>query len=395
MALKLFKRSRDNPGKELIREVVCEELFAAAQEYQIRELSFWTCVNMIANALARCEFRTYQGGKEVQEKEYYMWNYSPNANQNSTMFLHKLVAELYRNNEALIVEPPTREDGINTVVVADSWMQPEDRPSKQNEYYGVTVGSYQYRYPIPEKDVIHLQLNNKNMKPVLDGLYQSYYRLISAAMKQFEWVHGQHWKVHVTQIAPNGDDWAQNFQRMIQAQLKPFFDSNSAALPEFDGYKYEQISGDGGGDTRDIRAMVEDIFEFTARAMLIPTVLINGSVEGTADANNRFLTACIDPLCDQLQEEITRKRYGYRRWRRGDYVRVDSSAIIHFDLFANADNVEKIIGTGAFTINDVRRAAGQAPINEPWADQSFMTKNIGATQEITTPVTGGGETNGS
>lgn len=81
MALKLFKRSRDNPGKELIREVVCEELFAAAQEYQIRELSFWTCVNMIANALARCEFRTYQGGKEVQGKEYYMWNYSPNANQ--------------------------------------------------------------------------------------------------------------------------------------------------------------------------------------------------------------------------------------------------------------------------------------------------------------------------
>ena len=84
----------------------------------------------------------------------------------------------------------------------------------------------------------------------------------------------------------------------------------------------------------------------------------------------------MDPLCDQLEEEAIRKRYGYEEWVKGNYLRVDSSAILHFDLFANAANVEKIIGSGGFTINDVRRAANQAPINEPWADQHFMTLNI-------------------
>ena len=34
--------------------------------------------------------------------------------------------------------------------------------------------------------------------------------------------------------------------------------------------------------------MVEDIFDFTARAMLIPAVLVNGKIEGTEDANKRF-----------------------------------------------------------------------------------------------------------
>ena len=67
-------------------------------------------------------------------------------------------------------------------------------------------------------------------------------------------------------------------------------------------------------------------------------------------------------------------------------ARVDSSSILHFDIFENAANVEKLIGSGAFTINDVRRAAGQPAILEPWADEHFMTKNISAMTESTKAV---------
>ena len=358
-------------------EVTCRELFQAAQEYQVRELSFWVCANMVANALGRCEFRTFRGDEEVMEREYYLWNVSPNVNQNSSAFLHKLVARLYQDNEALIVEALPRGD-LRSLVVADSWEQREDLPSSQNEYRGVTVGDYQYRYPIYESNVLHLKLNHTNMKPVIDGLYQSYYRMVSAAIKAYTWGKGQHWKVHVNQLAQGDKDWTEKFQAMITAQVKPFLESDGAILPEFDGYDYENVSGKVGdvGDTRDIRNMIEDIFDFTARGFLIPSVLVNGTVEGTTDANTRFLTNCIDPLADQLQEEINRKRYGYEAWRRGEYLRVDTSSIIHFDMFANAANVEKLVGSGAFTINDVRRASGQGLINEPWANEHFMTLNI-------------------
>ena len=64
-------------------------------------------------------------------------------------------------------------------------------------------------------------------------------------------------------------------------------------------------------------------------------------------------------------------------------MRVDTSSIIHFDLFANAANVEKLVGSGAFTINDVLRAANQTPISDPWADQHFMTLNISPMDEVT------------
>ena len=364
-------------------EVSCQELFEAAQEYQVRELSFWVCANMVANALGRCEFRTFRGHREIQEKEYYLWNISPNVNQNSSAFLHKLVARLYQNNEALIVNTLARPD-MDALVVADSWTEPEDWPSRQKEYRDIMVGEYTYQYPIYEPNVIHLRLNHTNMRPILNGLYQSYWRMVSAAMKAYAWDNGQHWKVHVGQLAQGDKSFEKNFQEMLTQQLKPFFDSNGAVLPEFDGYAYENVGGQRSGrDTRDIRAMIEDIFDFTARGFLIPAVLVNGTVEGTADANTRFLTNCIDPLADQLQEEIVRKRYSYEEWRQGDYLRIDTSSIIHFDLFANAANVEKLVGSGAYSINDVRRASNQSTINQPWADEHFMTLNISTMGEAT------------
>ena len=203
-------------------------------------------------------------------------------------------------------------------------------------------------------------------------------------MSRYQWERGQHWKVHVNQIASGTQDFEQNFAKIIEQQIKPFFGSGAAVLPEFDGYDYQQVnkSGDGKvGDSRDVRNLIEDIFDFTARGFLIPAVLVNGTVQGTADANSRFLTQCIDPICDQLQEEITRKRYGFDGWKQGNFVRVDSSAILHFDMFANAANVEKLVGSGAFSVNDVLRAANQATINEPWADEHFLTLNIARIQE--------------
>ena len=62
--------------------------------------------------------------------------------------------------------------------------------------------------------------------------------------------------------------------------------------------------------------------------------------------------------------------------RRGGRDRTcRSSAIEHFDLFGNAANIEKLIGSG-YSYNDVQRAAGGREIDEPWANEHFITKNF-------------------
>ena len=383
--MNFFDSLRGRTGTTSTRTVRCEELMAAGQEFQIRQLCFAVCVNMIANALARCEIRTFENGEEVHEREYYTWNVEPNPAQNSTAFWHKAAATLCEQNELLIIR--RFMGGTERFYIADDWDDPDESPYKPRIYKNVRVGSMTHTtVEFGEENVFHLTLNHLNVKPVLDKMFSSYLRLINAAVAYYEWDHGQHWKVHVNQLASggktaSGEDWATSFQKMIEAQVKPFLNSGGAILPEFDGYTYTNESGKGASDSRELRHMIDDIFEFTANALQIPPVLAKGQVAGTEQAQSIFLGGCIDPICDQIEEEINRKRYGFESWKKGSYVRVDSCAIQHFDLFANAPNVEKLVGSGAFSINDVLRAAGQPTINEPWADRHFLTKNIARIEE--------------
>lgn len=361
-------------------DITCTELWEAVQEYRLRELAFHVCVNTIANAVGKCEFKTFRNGQPIRENEYYLWNVEPNINQNSTAFLHKLIYKLYSDNEALVIATKHRS-GAEMLVVADSFEPPQVYPAKMNEYKGVVVGEVSYQKTFRENEVLHFRLNSVNVKPVLEAMTQSFNSMLALAIKNYSWGSGKHMKVHINQTEQNDPEFAQRFREMINEQIKPFFDSDSALLPEFDGYDYSEFPANATGTaasrtTRDIRSLADDIFDFTARAFQIPPVLLFGDVAGTQDAMTRWLTTCIDPLCDQIQEEINRKRYGKDLYLRGNYVLVDTSTIIHFDMFQNASNVEKLIGSGAFSINDVLAAANQPRINEPWANAHWLTLNI-------------------
>ena len=390
MAIKLFEWLIGKTATETSSgtDIDCRIFIELAQEYALRELAFESCVNMIANALGKCEFKTYQGGKEIKGGEYYTWNIEPNPNQNSTAFLHKLINRLYRDNEALIISTigPGGREYLN---VADSFTQLHAYPVKENQYQNVVVGDKTYPQTFLESDVLHLKLNNRDIKKVLDAMYSTYSKMIAASEKAFGYEFGQHWKVHVAGVPMGDATFQQQFKEVMEKQIVPFFKSENGVLLEHDGYDYQSISSDAKSTSRDIRALYDDIFDFTARAFHIPTVLLSGEIAGTSDAFTRWLTLCIDPLCDQLQEEANRKRYGYYAWKQGNYLRIDTSSLIHFDMFAQAGNVDKLVSSGVFTVNMILEAAGIPPIDEVWANEHFITKNYAPIAEVLKSLEGG------
>lgn len=374
------------------KKVTMQKILEAAAELQIRDLALTVCVNMIANAVGKCEFQTFVRGEKVRGDEYYTWNIEPNINENSTMFLHRLVDKLCRENEVLVIST-THKDGHEMLVVADEFAPPKRYPQKMNIYTDVRVGEVTYKKSFKESEVLHMLLNNTNAQEVVKRLYASYSKLISSATKSYTWGQGTHLKVKVDQTESGDENFAKDFAEMINEQVKPFMQGDNAVLPEFEGYEYEDIGGTANTErsTRDIRALVDDIFDFTAQSLNIPPVLIKGVVQGTQDAVTRWLTTGIDPLCDQLEEEVNRKRYGRELWKNGTYMHIDTSTITHFDLFANAGNIEKLIGSGAYSINDVLVAAGMPKINEPWADLHWLTLNIGTMEAAARAINDGGK----
>ena len=166
--------------------------------------------------------------------------------------------------------------------------------------------------------------------------------------------------------------------------FKRFFESENAVLPLYEGYKYTELQSKtySSESTRDIKALTDDIFDFTARAFSFPPSLAKGDVQDTEKATNELLTFCIDPLARMLEKEINRKRNGREGMQAGNYLRINTTAVKHIDVFDISTSVDKLISSGAYTINDIRRLIGESEINEDWANQHFITKNYSTIQEL-------------
>ena len=375
MAFSFFNIFRRG-GETVTREVVdcCEMLNSDGLELQFREAAFWTCINLIANAVGKCEVKEFRSGSLERGPEWYLWNVQPNKNQNASAFWHKLISKAYAEGDALIVPEPYG----NGLVVADSFDIDDSKPVYS--YTSIMIGKRKIAR-LSEAEVMYIRPNWKNIQPLIYKMSDSFLRLMASSMQNYLFNGGQHWKVHVDQILTGDDEWRDNFAKMMEKQIKPFLNSASAILPEMDGYKYEQVSGNSAAVKSDeVRALIASVWAETSRAFLIPSALIAGNQQDTTVANRQFLTDVIDPIARMIEQEANRKRFTPDEYLRGDKITVDTSAIVHFDIFANAANVEKIIGSGIKSVNELRAMIGDAAIQEDWADKHFMTLNIGSAE---------------
>lgn len=363
-------KERDSESPEEFQEMI-----GMLGEVHIRELAFWSCVNLIANAVSKCEFKTFVNKQEKKRAEYYLWNIEPNKNQNSSAFIHKWISKLYQNNEALIIE----QNG--QLLIADSFVR-KPYALYEDSFSQVTIGDFTFNNTFKQSQVLYFQLSQKDMRQVTARLYQAYEKLISYSMKSFTKSRGNKGILQVDTVKSKGKE--DHLRKLQNEYFRDFFTADNAVLPLFNGYEYTDLGSKtySNEGTRDIRAMVDDISDFTARGFGIPPVLLNGTVQGITDALDQFLTFCIDPLCDMLQEEINRKRNGFKGFSKGCYLKIDTKSIKHIDLLSVSAAVDKLISSGAFCVNDIRETVGEEPIAEDWANQHFMTKNYTAVTEL-------------
>ena len=362
-----------------------KDVQSAMYEVYLRELAFWTCVNKIANAISKCEFKTYIKKKEVKGQEYYLWNYEPNQNQNATSFMNKLIGKLYRNNECLVVEVN------NHIYVADSYSK-EVLALKEYRFSGITFDGYELSETREMSEVMFFELNSENMRNLTNGMYETYSKLLIYAQDAYKKSRGKKGILNIGAIAQESENFDETFQELMSTHFKNFFESDSAVLPLFDGYEYQDISESGKTysteSTRDIKSLADDIFEFTARAFSFPPSLAKGDVQDTGKAIDELLTFVIDPLIKMLQQEINRKRNGYTGFKAGNYVKIETLAVKHIDIFDIATPVDKLISSGVFTINDILEVLGKPKIEEDWANQHFMTKNYSKIQDLLSDLAG-------
>lgn len=351
-----------------------------------KEFALRSCISIIANALVLSEFQTFINSKSVKEKNYYLFNIEPNQNQNATEFWQEVITRLVYDNECLVIQENEQ------LFVAESF-NVDKYVFYEDVYKNITIRNYKLDRSFRESDVLYFKLNVESIKTVIDYLYNDYKDLLSSAMKGYKKNNSEKGVLEIDTNYPQTKEAQERLNDLMSNKFKRYFESDNAVLPLSNGLKYtENTKASSIKDSRDIRAIIDDVMDFVCAAFHIPAGLVKGNVSGVEGITDNFLNFSVNPIARLITTEITRKMYGRDKFFEKSYVKVDTQKIANMGLEKISKASDLLFRIGVNSINDNLEMLGREKINESWADEHYVTKNY---QSILNPDLKGGAKNGN
>lgn len=378
----------------------------------IFEFALHSGINIIANALSACEIRTFSKWEENQGEQYYQWNFQPNMNMNASQFKQKLVWSLIYKNECLVIQ--TRKGDF---LIADNY-EHEQYSLYQDVFRNVTVGMdegngiarpYTFQNSFRMEDVLFYKLSNRNITALLQQLMNEYENLLKSAIQKFYKSGGERGIIKIDTNASTAtygmkeDGTPRTFNDvyadLINNQFAKYFKSPNAVLPLFKGFDYETKGGETSkkstSEIKDVTDLTDEIYKKVANALQIPPSLMKGDISDVTSLTRNLITFAIDPIAKMIETENNRKLYG-KEVLKGNYQMIDTSRIMHMTAAELSAASDKMISCGGWNIDDIRKKAGDAPLNTPWSKKHFLTKNyeeLNALEDGANPPDDGGDIN--
>ncbi|KJU72476.1 phage portal protein [Clostridium baratii] len=351
-----------------------------------KEFAIQSCISIITNALVLSEFETFEKGKYVKKNNYYAFNIEPNKNQNATEFWMQVISNLVYDNECLIVQ---LEDQF---YVADEFGH-DEYVYYEDIYKNVVVRDYQLKDTFKESDVIYLKLNDDNIKSLIDGLYEDYSKLLGTSMSSYRKSNGRKGILEINGQAPLQGPSKEAFDKLMQEDFKKYLEADNAVLPLSNSYKFnESKASSNTKDSRDVRAVINDIIDFVAAAFHVPAGVIKGDIAGVEGQTDNFLMFCINPIARLITSEINRKVYGRKDYLERTYVKMNTQKIRNVDLEKLSKSADLLFRIGVNSIDDNLEMLGKEPLDLDWSKEHYVTKNY---QSVLNPDLKGGGNNGT
>lgn len=355
------------------------ECFIVQAEIYYKLLAIETAINLIANTMSLAEFKTFKKGINVKENNFYLFNIEPNLNQNANRFWRQAVHNMVYDNECLIV---MQDDQL---FVADSFERKEFA-FYPNRYTNVKIENLILDKTYEEKDVLYLNLHSERMKNLIDGLYADYGRLIEYSKGTYKRSNAKRGILKIPTNYPKTVEASTNLERLLNEQFKNFFNAeNGALLPLTNGLEYTDLTNQtykNGSDSRDIRNLIDDVFDYVAIAFQIPPQLLKGAVADSDKSFDNFMVFCIRPWLELIEKEINRKFYRKKEFCEKSFVSIDISMIKQNSILDMANAIDILTRNGVNTLNDNLKLLGRQQENSEIGEQRFMTLNLSKMEDI-------------
>ena len=345
-----------------------------------------TAIGYVANSLANCEFKTFEGRKEWKGLWYYRLNYRPNPSQNAVQLWNYAAYQLMTKGEALLV---TVDDDL---YVADSFGIERIGVGK-TRFRSVCVdgfGDLGRSYDMDE--AIYLTFGEGRAKTLINGMFAQYSRLLDSAISGFEAQSGNKWILSLDQSQQGNRKQAKADEEERQdptSMLQTFMRRANAVYVQSRGQSLEHVNV-AGASASDVISIRKDAFEAVASIFKIPPSMLFGNMTNLDEIMGSFLTFTVKPLAKQIAKELTSKIYSPLEWSDGSYVVVDTSRIKFTDIFKIAPSISQLIGSG-FSLDEVREQLEYQIIDSEQSREHLITRNYGAIDEVLRQIAQGGQ----
>lgn len=361
-----FKKPSKSAAGDVISESGSyEELYTGA----VNAFAVFAVIDMIASLCAAAELKTYSDGKPFRGLEWHNLNIRPNVNQSATEFWKEAYSRLLYEGELLIIPVNGQK------IIADSFSV-DEYALRENVFNGVSRGTFTFNRAFKSSEVFYIRYSNKKVKPLINEVLSVYSTLYGEAANNYIRSGGSKSIIEIDSLPAGDPKTEEEYNKSLNKRMKDFNRARDASLTLFQGMKYTELKGSGGGkEISDIKSIFDGAMTRAAQAFKVPPQLVLGEVSGINDAIDYMLTVCIDPLLNAVSEEFSGKEFTPDEYISGKYIAADTTNIKHIDIFSLAPNIEKLISSAFANVDETREAAGLHPTGEKWAQVHFCTKN--------------------
>ena len=360
--LNLFKREVPEVGFEF------EDLERMFGNLQLKSLAVDKSAEFIARIFAKSEFKYLEDGKAKFSDWNYLLNVRPNKNESASDFWQKVVYRLITKNEVLIVL--TRDDQL---LVADSYTRTK-YAVYDDVFEFVTCKGFTFEKRFRMSEVIFLQYNNNRLQDYISDLFADYEKLHTRLVEAF----ARNNQIRGTLKTKNNGSFDQQMRDKLQSYADGLFKSFStktiAIVPAQDGMEYSEhtnTTGTSNISVDELKKLRRQFDDEVADVLGIPTALSHGDMANLENSQKMFNSYCYQSLVKKMSDGLNFALVSRRKYERNNLFVIIGEG--QRDKFALAENIDKLISSGAMTRNEVRSELGLESV--PGGDKFLITKN--------------------
>ena len=367
--LNLFKREVPEVGFEF------EDLERMFGNLQLKSLAIDKSAEFIARIFAKSAFKYQENGKAKPSDWDYLLNVRPNKNESASDFWQKVVYRLITKNEVLIIL--TMDDQL---LVADSYTRTK-YAVYDDVFEFVTCKGFTFEKRFRMSEVIFLQYNNNRLQDYISDLFTDYEKLHTRLVEAL----ARNNQIRGTLKTKNNGSFDKEMLAKLQSYAEILFKSFNtktiAIVPAQDGMEYTEhtnTTGTSNISVDELKKLRQQFDDEVADILGIPTALIHGDMANLENSQKMFNSYCYQSLVKKMSDGLNFALVSRREYERNNLFVIIGEG--QKDKFALAENIDKLISSGAMTRNEVRSELGLESV--PCGDKFLITKNYQIGEQI-------------